>query len=412
MVTKRELGPLQQALDNFRDQMEAKYRPWLYEMPLFLDRERVDFLERAQGIMLKLMRYISEHYATLAPYLPHDEEVKSFLSRLQHIPFREGTFRTDFVVNETNEIRLIEVTCRFPLNGFFRSIATNELMDTAAIEAQYGLSAVDYREDFISKFSQWMEGAKRFIVIEGKDKRDNESKFMETLLSDAQIELQFCTIEACLEHGPEWFKESAFMAELTFEEWLAMPLELVEAIMARPLLNDPRIVLTVHDKGFFGLVNLPEITSLALSEEETAFIQKAFAETYFFQGNPERVASALQHPEQWILKPRRLGKSVNIVAGSLVTPEQWEAAVSAAQENDDMVLQRWHISKKIHGVVRGEHYEDYFAGTLLYWGSSFLGPGFFRASCYPISNVKDNRMVSYFVARDADPAAFPDLQWM
>jgi hypothetical protein len=408
----KELEPFQKAFDNFRDQMEEKYRPWLYEMPLFLDSERVDFLKKSQDIMLKLMRYIAEHYADVAPYMPHDEEVKGFLTRIQHIPFKEGTFRTDFVVNETNEIRLIEVTCRFPLNGFFRSIATNELLDSSAIESQYGLTAVDYRTDLLAKFSHWMEDAKRLIIIRGKDQRDNESKYMATLLPDAQIELQFCTYEEWLEHGKEWLKDAAIMAELTFEEWLAMPLDLVEAMMTRPFLNDPRIVLAVHDKGFFGLVNRPEITSLALSAEETAFIQKAFAETYFFKHNPEMVQSALERPEQWILKPRRLGRSVNIVAGSLATPEEWEATVRAGQENDDMVLQRWHISKKINGVVRGEHFEDYFAGTLLYWGDSFLGPGFFRASCYPISNVKDNRMVPYFVASEANAASFPDLQWM
>lgn len=401
--------------------MEEKYRPWTYESPFFLDRSRVAFFKKSQDIMLKLMRYMAENYDALATYLPHDMAEKSFLKQLQDVAFQEGTFRTDFVINGQNEVRLIEVTCRFPLNGYFRSTATNAMNEVSYLEDTYGLKPTSYARPLLEKFVNWMDGASRLIIIQGEDRRDNESKYMQTFFHEANIDLQICSYGEWLENGADWCKGAAIMPELTLDEWLKLPISLVKRMLERPLLNDPRIVLMVHDKGFFGLVNIEEITSQALSSEETAFIQQAFAETYLLnEQQPELLKKATSNPENWILKPRKLGRSVNIIAGSLVTAEEWETELNSAMGGGDMVLQKWHLSKKIRGKVQGIDYEDYFAGTLLYWGNEFFGPGFLRASSYPISNVKDNRMVTTLVDLQADPKAnpkanpkrYPEVQWL
>ncbi|MHA7865684.1 hypothetical protein [Flagellimonas marinaquae] len=403
---------LQESFKSFIGLMQEKYRPWTYEAPLFMDGSRIGFLKKSQAIMLKLMRHVTANYNVLEEHLSHSEAVTTFLKQLQDIPFQEGTFRTDFVVNNEDEIRLIEVTCRYPLNAYFRSVGMNTLNRAHHYEKVYGLKATSYAEPLQQKFLDWMGDADRFIIIQGHDLRANESNFLPSFIRDANINIQMCSYEDWLEHGAAWLKGAAIMAELTFEEWLNLPISLVRAMLERPLLNDPRLVLTVHDKGFFGLVNIEEITNEALSAEETAFIQKAFAETYFLDRQPELLDKAKTKPEDWMLKPRKLGRSVNIIAGSLSSKAEWEEALDLAAENDNMILQKWHLSKKIRGTVQGVDHEDYFAGTLLYWGSDFFGPGFFRASCYPISNVKDNRMVTYFIDLKADSKDYPDLQWV
>ncbi|MHA7865545.1 hypothetical protein [Flagellimonas marinaquae] len=403
---------IEDAFQSFISLMEDKYRSWTYESPLFIDRTRVEFLQKSQNIMLRLMQYIAENYASLEDYMPHDAAVKSFLKELQEVPFQKGTFRTDFVINEQNEIRLIEVTCRYPLNSYFRSVAANTMNEAQQYETLYGLKPISYTKPLLEKFLGWMGDAGRVIIIQGEDCRDNESMYQPYILSEAGIELHTCTYEEWLRHGADWVNGAAIIAELTFEEWLGMPIELVRLMMKRPLLNDPRIVFIVHDKSFFGLVNFKEITDKALSPEESSFIQKAFAETFFAGHHPEMWENAGQNPKDWMLKPRRLGRSVDIIAGSLSTPEEWQAALTAAQGKGNMILQKWHLSKKISGTVQRVDYEDYFAGTLLYWGDEFFGPGLFRASCYPISNVKDNRMVTSFIDLKADPKKYPDLQWI
>lgn len=412
MNTNHSLEALQRSFQIFFESMDEKYRPWLYERPLFLSRDRVAFLQKSQGIMLRLMKTVAENYADLADHLPHEPRVKAFLKGLQGVPFQEGTFRTDFVVNEQNEIRLIEVTCRFPLNGYFRSIAASALHPSRPYEEEYGIQATPYARPFLEKFLGWIGDASRIVIIKGHDCRDNESVYLPSILSQADVPFQVCSYEEWLQHGANWLEGSAIVAELTFEEWLDMPLPLIRAMLRRPFLNDPRLVFTVHDKGFFALANIEAVTDKILSAEETAFIQNAFAETYLASQHPDVWEAAASNPSDWILKPRILGRSVDILAGSLTTEPEWRTALNAARKRGDSVLQKWHLSKKITGDVRGQRYEDYFAGTLLYWGSEFFGPGLFRASSHPISNVKDNRMATSIVDRHANPALLPDLQWM
>jgi hypothetical protein len=392
--------------------MEKKYRPWSYESPIFLGKSRVDFIRKSQDIMLRLMQYLSENYASLEALLPHDPEVKTFLRELQDVPFQKGTFRTDFVVDERNEARLIEVTCRYPLNGYFRSVAANAMNQAWRSEKMRSLTDVAYVNPLLEKFLTWMGHSDRVVLIKGEDCRDNESTYLPEILSEAGIETQICSYQEWLINGENWVNNAAIIAELTFEEWLGMPIRLVRAMLKQPLLNDPRLVFIVHDKSFFGLVNFEEITNKLFTKEETVFIQNAFAETYFVHRNPEILESARQNPGDWVLKPRRLGRSVDIIAGSLSSTEKWHAALAQACDDGSMILQKWHLSKRVTGRIGETDYQDYFAGTLLYWGEEFFGPGLFRASCHPISNVKDNRMILSVVAPQAESKEYPDLQWI
>lgn len=372
----------------------------------------MDFIRKSQDIMLRLMQYLSENYASLEALLPHDPEVKTFLRELQDVPFQKGTFRTDFVVDERNEARLIEVTCRYPLNGYFRSVAANAMNQAWRSEKMRSLTDVAYVNPLLEKFLTWMGHSDRVVLIKGEDCRDNESTYLPEILSEAGIETQICSYQEWLINGENWVNNAAIIAELTFEEWLGMPIRLVRAMLKQPLLNDPRLVFIVHDKSFFGLVNFEEITNKLFTKEETVFIQNAFAETYFVHRNPEILESARQNPGDWVLKPRRLGRSVDIIAGSLSSTEKWHAALAQACDDGSMILQKWHLSKRVTGRIGETDYQDYFAGTLLYWGEEFFGPGLFRASCHPISNVKDNRMILSVVAPQAESKEYPDLQWI
>ncbi|NBV31786.1 MAG: hypothetical protein EBR93_04555 [Bacteroidetes bacterium] len=411
-MTNQAFQNVEQSFHSFVGLMGEKYRPWLYESPLFMSRDRIQFLQTSQEYMFRLMKYIADNYAEIEDLLPHDPAVKEFLKGLQGVPFQEGTFRTDFVINEQEEIRLIEVTCRFPLNSYFRSLAVSTLNGSRAYEEKYGIKTANYINPFLKKFLTWAGDAKRIVIIQGEDCRDNESFYLPSILEGSGVELDVCSFDDWLLHGATWAKDAAIIAELSFEEWLRVPIPLARDMLRQPFLNDPRLVFTVHDKGFFALVNRKEITDKVFRAEETAFIQQAFAETYLSDQHPEMWDDAAEHPEHWILKPRRLGRSVNIIAGSLSSAQEWQDALASARENHDMVLQKWHLSKKITGQVRGVAYEDYFAGTLLYWGRDFFGPGMYRASCYPISNVKDNRMVTSVIDLESEPAKYPDFQWI
>lgn len=411
MKDNTRLDRLKMSFEEFTPQMLDLYRPWTHKQPILIDIDRIESMRSVQLAMLKLMTFIAENYSEVSHLLPHDEKAKQFLNKLQGIKFQEGTFRTDFVVDENNEMRLIEVTCRYPLNGYFRSPAMNQLCSENGIADSENLSLEEIQKPVLEKFHQWMGDERRFCLVQGKDNRGNESLHLPRILENANIDVLHITLDQWRCDWQKYVSGSAIMAELTFEEWLSLPIDVVKAMLKQPLLNDPRLVFTVHDKSFFALVNEYKILKQALTESEIHILEQFFAETYLPNSYPDKWLEAKDNKSQWMLKPRKLGRSVNIIAGSLTSTDDWLEAIRTAPDNE-MILQRWYQSKKISGSISDQEYHDYFAGTLLYWGCDFFGPGMFRMSSYPISNIVDDRKATFIVDFEHNELTHPHLNWL
>jgi hypothetical protein len=402
---------LESALSAFVPSMVKIYQDWTFTDPILVDAARVESMQYAQRCMLKLMTYIAENYSDVMHLLPHSDEIKVLLSSLQDIPFQPGTFRTDFVIGESNDLKLIEVTCRFPLNAFYRSAGMNRMIDTPAFEQQHDIKTSDLHLGLCNKLHEWLGRHNRLCIIQGEVKKGNESLFIPELLANTDIEVCVFSLDEWEQQWSERVSNSAIMAELTFEEWLTLPHEMVVAMLQQPFLNDPRLIFTVHDKAFFSLVNIEALTQRCFSEDESVFIKSVFAETYLPEQAPTHWEDAYHHQENWILKPRTLGKSEYIVAGALSDSETWLNALQQAQQGE-FVLQRWYPSKRIPGKIGEKTYLDYFAGTLLYWGDGFFGLGMFRMSSYPISNVVDDRKATCLIATNSNQKTHPKLIWL
>ena len=403
---------LQASFDHFTKDMQAKYFPWLFNSPLLFSAERVDHLQRAQSVMLKLASYIVDRFDETESLLPIPTPTKELFHRLRNVPFKGGTFRTDFVIDQDNALKLIEVTCRFPLNGYFRSLALEALILNRGIDHLQPMHPISHGGPFLDHFVSWMGSASRLVVVLGEDTRDNESKYFSGLLRDADIDVVTTTLDTLSEQGTAVLDDAAIIAELTLDEWVSLPQPVLDAFMARPLLNDPRLVLLMHDKAFFSLPQIAPLMRAALTQDEGDFLHDAFAASYVAEQSPAIWDEAIATKDRWILKPRVLGRSVDIIAGALTGEVEWAQAVNKARDSGRFVLQRWHQSKQLTGMVGDEAFTGYFAGTLLYWDLNFFGCGMVRVSSHPISNVTDNRMAVLLTDRTTDPKSSPTASWI
>lgn len=405
---KATLSRLQHAFPSFVTTMRKKYDPWTYEEPLLLDQGRIREITSAQKIMAKALQELGSHYPRYAAQLGHPEETRRFLLAISDVPFQPGTFRTDFVIDKQHRLKMIEGTIRYPLNGYFKSVAMNEMRSHDAFARRHGLRQVTYHDALMEKFVQWLDGAEELGIIVGANARGNESEHLPALLEAAGIRCHLQSFEDFVRQPTSSIVAIPHLVELSLAEWLALPETKVRKLLESPLLNDPRVVFLGHDKGFFGLPKQRELVSAFLTPEEIATLDDAFAETHYPGKEPAALDAARARPQEWLLKPRALGKSIDVLAGSLASPKEWDAALSTAQAKD-MVLQRWHESQRVRGRIGPNGYDDFFVGTLLFWGEEFLGPGMFRASSHPITNVKDNRMAMHFVSRGERDAVLPWL---
>lgn len=106
------------------------------------------------------------------------------------------------------------------------------------------------------------------------------------------------------------------------------------AVTKIPMMNPLRRLIS-QSKAVFDLWDQPGI----VSPEDRDFLHSVAPQTRCFR--PEDETMLLDHPNQWVIKENfgRMGE--NVVMGSLVTPEHWQAAIQYAKAKPtDHVIQR------------------------------------------------------------------------
>ncbi|MEN6420025.1 MAG: hypothetical protein ABFC73_14005, partial [Clostridiaceae bacterium] len=161
-------------------------------------------------------------------------------------------------------------------------------------------------------------------------------------------------------------------------------------------LNDLRTVFLVHDKRFFAVLNHDEFLFSALSSDEAAELRAYLVPTYTASERLDLWQNAREQKDGWILKPCVFGKSKNVFAGKVTEQREWERLFSEG-ETAGMVLQPFISQRLFQGTIGSQRFQDYVVGTLLYFNDQYFGPGIFRASSFPVTNIKDDRKLAPFV---------------
>lgn len=375
------------------------FRPWTYDVPLAIRQETNDRLARVQQLFHRCVRHLAEHYDRYLGLMPVSDRVAEILALSRSKPYRPGTYRTDFVVDETNQIRLIETTCRFAMNGYFTSgffihnLADRYLADRPEIRK------IDAYTPFYDRFMERFDSFDHVCLLKGADDR-NDTKFVIPVFEKAGFPVRVIPAAEVPARTAE-FRGAAVLGELSHEEICALPTETVAAIVAADSMNDLRTVFLIHDKRFFALLTHAAFLNEALAPAEIEEIRPFLIPTYAKALDPEIWRQARAAKDRWILKPFNVGKSIDVFAGPLTDAAEWQALFDTGRA-DRMVLQEYVPQRRFRGTIGGQAYRDYAAGTLLFFEDGYFGPGLFRASSYPVTNKVDDRKIAPLVTPDAD----------
>jgi glutathionylspermidine synthase len=110
---------LRQATLNFSRERQSYYKQLMCDFPLVLSRRRHRELEKLQQFMEKLIVEFVDHIEEYQHLASVGEEAKRVIRLWREREYQIGTFRTDFVIDQENQFKLIEITCRFAFNGYF-----------------------------------------------------------------------------------------------------------------------------------------------------------------------------------------------------------------------------------------------------------------------------------------------------
>lgn len=297
------------------------------------------------------------------------------------VPYDKGTFRTDIVFERDGTPRMIEITCRFVMNGFLR----HSIFEHLAQEHGFARGRPDRYRAFLPALAEWL-GADP-VMIRGEEGR-NDSEFLEWVFQAAGRTLTVVP-PGQLADALGALAGRRLVSEMNHSEISRLDDRTVRTLVDAGMRNDLRTAVLVHDKAFFAVMTLPAFQE-SLLPQHADVLRRHLQPTWLAHLAPQRWSEARANPADWIMKPRNLGRSEGVVAGAMVSPEEWDAAWRGA-DPEVTVIQRFIDQPRWDTSLRGEPLRDFVAGTLLFAQEGYFGPGMFRLSSLPVTNIGDDR---------------------
>lgn len=359
-------------------------KKWYYDNPILIGEDLSRQFSCIANGMHKLVRSIAGDPDRWVDTFGLGPGARRVLNTWDAVPYDPGTYRTDFVFSASGVIKLIEVTCRFALNGFPSNALQRSIGQMQLAESGRDVEVHDTFNDFFPFLAKHLNGKRRIVVLTGADQR-NESRFLANALAKSGFSFESLALPD-IPKSLEKLEDAFLYSELSLEELASLPDDCLRQLAVLGMLNDPRTMYLVHDKAFFAQICDDKLLLEVLGSEAKEF-QAHVLPCYQYTPKSEPMwAQARANREGWILKHRRQGKSQGIHAGILTTPAEWEALFDS-DDIKDFILQAFEPQRRLEGKQNGTQIAHYVAGTLLLAGESNFGPGEFRTCEHPISNT-------------------------
>lgn len=373
------------------------YSQWTYDAPLVITPETYGKMQFLQQCMYRCIRHFVLHYDRYQDLMPVSGRIQEVLDLCRDVPYRVGTYRTDFLITGGGSLQMMEITCRFALNAYIRSGFFNEIAHKYA--EKHDISYHDSYSGFYDGLQDYFGAADEIFLLTNHP--SDEGKYIIRLFEQAGYMVH------ALEYGEladyaDRFENAGVISQLAHEELLALPDELITKMARSGLLNDFRTVLLIHDKRFFSVLNDDRFLEDVLGPGDASRFKAYVVPTYRRDERADLWLQARADKDAWIVKPHNLGKGIGVRAGILCGQREWEAVLDQGHTTE-LTLQPYIHQRLFSGAVGTEsRKEDYIVGTLLFFEDHFYGPGLFRASTHPITNMGDDRKVAALITNELE----------
>ena len=373
------------------------YLHWYHERPMAVTQQRRDELRRVHRCLMACIKHFVQHYESLtARYMPlSDKELEILDEQCRLMPFRAGTFRPDYIITDTGELKLCEITSRFFAHGIFMGWFGDQY--TKSYCKAHGLPEPE------SRFSEMMDymleitgGAGRMFVFKSSD-RTSEIRLYKRFYEAHGIEVKVLEAAEVEPARKEWDRPGTFLVSaLNQKDILALQMDTLRAMMRLGCYSDFRNIFLIHDKRFMHMWFEDSFTEGCLSPEDAAFLRAHAIPTYL---TPP--ADARGNKDAYILKPWRLGKSEGVHAGPLTTEADWEQLFDSGAAGG-MIAQPFLRQRTCKTEFEGTPFDDYACGMMLCVDDIYFDSGYVRCSSIPVTNQGDDRKAA--VIHTDDPA--------
>lgn len=387
-MNSTERSSLNQEVELFTTDRFAYFNQWMFDEPVLISSEEDQDVKDLQKVLYKFINKFVSDYDQWAHLMPLNKKSARVVKAFRHRPYAVGSYRVDTVFDQSGQQKIIETTCRFPLNGFFVAGVADKFSQAYQLASCDRLLTVNRYNDFLSHLNKLIGEHRKIIVLKNADTR-NSSKYFIPIFQKAGFEVVALAPEEVEERNNE-IGEGFVISELSIEELELLSDETLQHLANSDMINDLRTVVLIHDKRFHAVLGDENLRRATLSSHEVELLDKFYVPTFCYGDASALWKEAQSDKGSWIMKHRSLGKSKEVYAGIVSTEQEWSDLFTRPDLND-FVLQRWIEQPRVKGTVNGKEFNDFVTGTLLFFDDNYFGPGMFRTSSFPVSNKVDDR---------------------
>jgi len=388
---------LEESVQEFINNKTSYFEQWIFDEPIVIGKKHNYNLQKVQKILYKLIQEFVINYSSYKHFMPVQKEVENIIHIFNKKEYKVGTYRTDFVYDNKNQVKLIEITCRFAMNGIFLSALMNNHAQNNKHKTVKDRPTSDIYTPIYNHLRSYLGNSDSVYILKGSDLK-NESKIYKDIFNRMDLEVIEINNKEIDKHK-RGMSNSLVISELSFDEILEISEEDIKFLSSLNLINDFRTIFLIHDKRFFSVIGKKELQEKVLSNEEILFFKNYYIPSYNSNEGLPFWNQAKKDKDNWIIKHRALGKSQQIYAGPVTEQKEWDELF---EKNDltDMILQQWIPQKRIYGTIKGDQFHDYLTGTLLFFDNNYFGFGDFRTSSFPVTNKVDHRKFSSIILKE------------
>ncbi len=355
--------------------------------PIVTSNKLVENFNRICSILNEVLVKIVYNYTRdhrVQSYFQLDDQLNKVLLMAEGTPYEIGMYRSDFILDNTGNPKICEISCRFPSNGWMYSYYMNNALNSE--------KKTDFIDDFLTQYDK--EEPIFFIT---QNKQNNETEYLKKEIENRGFQhITIHSSELKIENDAlHYFDQAArqFYLEVDREELKDFDEQVLKYIISsNRCINDVRSIILVHDKRILALLSDIEVMRSYMYQDDYQFLLDYLIPSYTLHTIENR-ETLIQSSEDWILKKNSGGSISDTYIKNSSTAVTWRKILE--EEWQDYMVQPYIDQKPFEFYESDKSTHIHLTGSCHFLNGKSYGLGVFRGSGKKIINLHQNKTILF-----------------
>ena len=378
-------------LKDYFEEIPFKGIDTFLNVPVLVDHSQLKVFSQLSKILNDVIKKIVLNYFNdkrIREIYQLDAELESILRLVESKPYQVGMYRPDFVFDKSGQLKICEIGCRYPINGWMLSYYTRQIFNKLLLINDDNNGTLYEQTSFVSSISNDLDSSKKLFYVHDLEGGTEAYQFFDEInkqgFSVKDISLEELEVtDGILTVNNQIATQ--FILEIDREELKKLSQEVLHGLIdSEKCLNDIRTLILVHDKRILSVLYDEKIMFDYVEKEDYDFLKHFLIPSYTLDSKKIR-NEVINSSSNWVLKKNSGGRGIDIYVKNDCTPETWNNVVSKEWKN--YMIQEY-VDQKIFNLEQDDKIESInIVGLLLFYNAQSFGPGIFRGSSQSVINV-------------------------